>query len=53
LENYERIAGVVALLEPDRDVKAVIETTNGARLQVSFGDETALIYPWQIIIEAR
>jgi hypothetical protein len=23
------------------------------RLQVSFGDETALIYPWQIVIEAR
>jgi hypothetical protein len=33
-------------------VKAVVETTDGVRLQVSFGDETALIYPWQIVIEA-
>jgi hypothetical protein len=34
-------------------VKAVVETTEGVRLQVSFGHETALIYPWQIVIEAR
>jgi hypothetical protein len=34
-------------------VKAVAETTEGVRLQVSFGNETALIYPWQIVIEAR
>jgi hypothetical protein len=34
-------------------IKAVVETTEGVRLQVSFGDDTALIYPWQIIIEAR
>jgi hypothetical protein len=34
-------------------VKAVIETTNGVRLQVSFGDETARIYEWQIVKEAR
>jgi hypothetical protein len=34
-------------------VKAVVETTEDVRLQVSFGDETALIYPWQIVIEAR
>jgi hypothetical protein len=26
-------------------IKAVVETTEGARLQVSFGSETALIYP--------
>jgi hypothetical protein len=26
-------------------VKAVIETTNGVRLLVSFGDETALVFP--------
>jgi hypothetical protein len=32
-------------------IKAVVETTEGMRLQVSFGDETALIYPWQIVIE--
>jgi hypothetical protein len=30
-------------------VKAVIETTNGVRLQVSFGDETARIYEWHIV----
>ena len=34
-------------------IKAVIETTSGVRLQVSFGEETALIYSWQIVIEAR
>jgi hypothetical protein len=28
-------------------VKAIRETTEGVRLQVSFGEETALIYPWQ------
>jgi hypothetical protein len=32
-------------------IKAVVETTEGVRLQVSFGEETALIYPWQIVIE--
>jgi hypothetical protein len=32
-------------------VRAVIETRNGVRLQVSFGDETALIYLWQIVEE--
>jgi hypothetical protein len=30
-------------------VKAVVETTNGVRLQVSFGEETARIYLWQIV----
>jgi hypothetical protein len=30
-------------------VKAVIETTDGVRLQVSFGEETALIYLWQVV----
>jgi hypothetical protein len=29
-------------------IKAIVETTDGVRLQVSFGEETALIYPWQI-----
>jgi hypothetical protein len=29
-------------------VKAVVDTTDGVRLQVSFGNETALIYLWQI-----
>jgi hypothetical protein len=33
-------------------IKAVIETTDGQRLQVDFGrDETALIYEWQIVKE--
>jgi hypothetical protein len=30
-------------------IKAVVETTEGVRLQVSFGSETALIYPWQMV----
>jgi hypothetical protein len=34
-------------------IKAVVETAEVVRLQVSFGNETALIYPWQIVIEAR
>jgi hypothetical protein len=36
-------------------IKAIIDTIEGMRLQVSFGDETALIsqiYPWQIVVEA-
>ena len=34
-------------------IKAVIDTTDGVRLQVSFGDETARIYLWQIVGEVR
>jgi hypothetical protein len=34
-------------------VKAITESTDGVRLQVSFGNETALIYLWQIVKEAR
>ena len=30
-------------------VKAITESTDGVRLQVSFGEETALIYSWQIV----
>ena len=30
-------------------VKAVVDTTDGIRFQVSFGDETALIYLWQVV----
>ena len=30
-------------------IKAIIDTTDVVRLQVSFGDETARIYEWQII----
>jgi hypothetical protein len=34
-------------------VKAVVDTTEGVRLQVSLGDETARIYEWQIVEEGR
>jgi hypothetical protein len=34
-------------------IMAILETTDGMRLQVSFGSETALIYPWQIVLEDR
>jgi hypothetical protein len=34
-------------------IKAVVETTEGLRLQVSFGNETALIYLWQVIEKVR
>ena len=34
-------------------IKAIVDTTDGLRLQVSFGEETAPIYPWQFVIEAR
>ena len=30
-------------------VKAIVDRTHGIRLQVSFGDETALIYTWQVV----
>jgi hypothetical protein len=30
-------------------IKAIHETTEGVRLQVSFGEETARIYEWQIV----
>jgi hypothetical protein len=33
-------------------VKAIVDTTEGMRLQVDFGyDETALIYDWQVVEE--
>jgi hypothetical protein len=35
------------------EVRAVRETTEGIRLQVSFGEETALIYLWQIVEKVR
>jgi len=37
----------------ETEVKAVRETTEGVRLQVSWGEETALIYAWQIVEERR
>ena len=32
-------------------IKGITESTDGTRLQVSFGNETALIYTWQIVDE--
>ena len=37
----------------EAEVKAITESTDGVHLQVSFGNETALIYLWQIVKEAR
>jgi hypothetical protein len=34
-------------------IKSIADTTEGVRLQVSFGEETARIYEWQIVIEPR
>jgi len=33
--------------------KAIVDGTGGVRRQVSFGDETALIYLWQIVKDTR
>ena len=38
----------------DATIKAVIERTDGKRLQVDFGkDETALVYLWQVVERTR
>ena len=38
----------------DATVKAVIECTDGKRLQVDFGkDETALVHLWQVVEKVR
>ena len=35
-------------------IKALVDTTEGTRLQVDFGyDKTALIYDWQVVEEGR
>jgi hypothetical protein len=34
-------------------ITAVVDATDGLRLQVSFGNETALIYLWQIVEQSR
>ena len=34
-------------------IKAIVDTTEEVRLQVSFGDETARIYLWQIVEESQ
>ncbi len=34
----------------EAEIKAIVETAEGGRLQVSFGnDETARIYLWQVV----
>ena len=35
------------------ELGAIIETTQGIRLQVSFGNETARIYHWQVVEKLR
>jgi hypothetical protein len=37
----------------DAEIKAIIDTTAGVRLQVSFGEETARIYVWQVVEKSR
>jgi len=37
----------------DAEIKAVQETTDGTRLQASFGEETARIYLWQVVEKLR
>ena len=37
----------------EAEVKAVVEKTQGVWLQVSFGNETALIYLWQVVEKIR
>jgi hypothetical protein len=37
----------------DAEIKAIVETTEGKRLQVSVGDETARIYLWQVVEKLR
>ena len=37
----------------EAEIKAIIETTEGERLQVSFGNETARIYLWQVVKKLR
>jgi hypothetical protein len=37
----------------EAEIKAIVETTEGKRLQVSFGNETARIYLWQVVEKLR
>ena len=37
----------------EAEIKAIVETTEGERLQVSFGNETARIYLWQVVEKLR
>jgi hypothetical protein len=57
MRNYKVGDHILVKLSGGRIVqattKAILETTDGMRLQVSFGSETALIFPWQIVLEDR
>jgi hypothetical protein len=44
--NQARMSAIVGSIA-EATVKAVVDTTSGVRLQVSFEDETALNYLWQ------
>ena len=37
----------------DGEIKGLMETNEGKRLQVSFGEETARIYMWQVVEKLR
>ena len=37
----------------EAEIKAIVETAEGERLQVSFGNETARIYLWQVVEKLR
>jgi hypothetical protein len=37
----------------DAEIKIVLETTDGTRLQASLGEETARIYLWQVVEKLR
>jgi hypothetical protein len=37
----------------EAEIKAVIEKTHSVRFQVSFGNENALIYLWQVVERIR
>jgi len=37
----------------EAEIKAIVETKQGKRLEVSFGNETARIYLWQVVEKSR
>jgi hypothetical protein len=57
MKDYEVGDRVMVKLSGDRlveaEIKAIVETTEGKRLQVSFGDETARIHLWQVVEKLR
>jgi hypothetical protein len=53
MKDYEVGDRVMVKLSGGRlveaEIKAIVETTEGKRLQVSFGNETARIHLWQVL----